>query len=409
MGKKITLGVLLLIILIIVNVIIGGTLFFFIQDIKDPRINIDFNFKEMTSQELNLTATIRIENKNLFDLSIKNLTIDGKTPEGNTILQIHFIGGTIPANQQRIFTTNQSVSFSANLSSKIYGFVQGTFGVNFAGIFEKTIPFHINITASLHDLLQNISTPQISLLAEILDITEEGVLFHAIVSVQNPNPFEITLVNLSTCVETEQGTLVGEFSTLQGQIIPNGTTQFPLNGTLSFDALNAKILTLNLSGYAGFHLMGINKTIELHALAQLSVPNIKELLFKNKSLGITISLDAKLRFIGFLTTIGLTLYNPNKIPLQANDLLCSIYGLNGENKKMIGQTLMKSATVEPIQQNHLEAQLIIPYRTLFTSGIKTILPKQFVIQIDGDFSIAGVAQTIPVLLVATINPHLLRS
>jgi len=243
----------------------------------------------------------------------------------------------------------------------------------------------------------------------VIEITEDGVLFQGILSVENPNFFEMSLDNFTTRIETENGALVGEFSQLQGKIIPNATSQFHLNGTLVYAALNAKILILRIAGNAGVHLMGIDKSIALSATAQLPIPDIKELLFHNESLGITLSLDVKLRFSGFLTIIGLTFYNPSKIPLQANDLLCSIYGLTGENQKMIAQKLMEPVTVEPTQQNYLEVQLLIPFIKIFTSGTKKIFPDWFVIQIEGDFSLAGVNQTIPVILNATINPHLLRS
>jgi LEA14-like dessication related protein len=409
MGKKITIGVLLLVILIIINTVIGGVLVFFIQEIHEPKIDVEFNLSQITTDEMRFTAKISMVNDNQFDLLIKNLNIIGKTPDGNIILDLQIAGGTIAAQQQRIFTTNDTLSFHGELTSKIYGSIQGIFGVNFAGIFEKTMPFQINITASFQDLFNNISSPRLSILAEVTEITENGILFHGIISVENPNSFEMSLENFTTRIETENGDLVGEFSQLQGNIIPNATSQFHLNGTLSYDALNAKIVTLRIAGNARVHLMGIDKSIALTATAQLPIPDIKELLFHNESLGITISLDVKLRLSGFLTTIGLTLYNPSKIPLQANDLLCSIYGLTDGNQKMIAQKLMEPTSVEPTQQNYLETQLRIPYLKIFTSGTKKIFPDWFVIQIEGNFSLAGVNQSIPVSINATINPHLLRS
>ena len=409
MGKKITIGVLLLVILIIINTVIGGVLVFFIQEIHEPKIDVEFNLSQITTDEMRFTAKISMVNDNQFDLLIKNLNIIGKTPNGNIILDLQIAGGTIAAQQQRIFTTNDTLSFHGELTSKIYGSIQGIFGVNFAGIFEKTMPFQINITASFQDLFNNISSPRLSILAEVTEITENGILFHGIISVENPNSFEMSLENFTTRIETENGDLVGEFSQLQGNIIPNATSQFHLNGTLSYDALNAKIVTLRIAGNARVHLMGIDKSIALTATAQLPIPDIKELLFHNESLGITISLDVKLRLSGFLTTIGLTLYNPSKIPLQANDLLCSIYGLTDGNQKMIAQKLMEPTSVEPTQQNYLETQLRIPYLKIFTSGTKKIFPDWFVIQIEGNFSLAGVNQSIPVSINATINPHLLRS
>jgi LEA14-like dessication related protein len=408
MERKIRIGVLLLVILIIINAVIGGVLVFFIQDIREPEIDVDFNLSQITADEMIFTARISILNDNRYDLLIKNLNITGKTPDGNIILHLQFVGGTIAAQQQRIFTSNDSISFAGELSSKIYSSVQGIFGVNFAGIFEKTIPFHINITASFQDLFNNISSPTLSILAEVTEISETGVLFQGKINIENPNSFEMSLDNFTARIETENGDMVGEFSQLQGIITPNGISQFYLNGTLLFKALNAEILTLMVSGNAGVHLMGINKAIPLSAIAQLPIPDINELLFGNESLGITISLDPKIRASGFLITIGLTLYNPSNIPLQANDMLCSIYGLTGENQKMIAQQLMGPSTVESKKQEYLETQILIPYLKLLTAGTQKILPDWFIIRIQGNFSIAGVNQSIPVSLDATINPHLIQ-
>ncbi len=409
MERNIRIGVLLLVALIIINAAIGGVLVFFIQDIKAPKINVEFNLMQLTSDEMKFTANIFMVNDNYYDLLVKNLNIVGKKPDGNTILDIHFVGGTIAAKQQRIFSTNETLSFVGEFSSMIYISIQGTFGINFAGIFEKIIPIHVNITASFQDLLKNISSPKLSIHAEVTEITENGVLFYAIVSVENPNFFEMSLKNFRTSIKTENGDLVGEFSQMQGIITPNDTSDFHLNGTLLFDALNAKILTLSVTGNAGVHLMGINKSIGLSTTTQLLIPDIKQLLFHNESLGIILSIDPKIRVRGFLTTIGLSLYNPSKIPLRANDLFCSIYGLTAETQKMIAQKFMEPAIVEPAQQDHLETQLFIPYMKIFTSGTKKIFPDLFVIKIEGNFSITGVNQSIPVSIEATINPHLFRS
>ncbi len=407
MERKISLGVLLLVVLIIINVVIGGVLVFFIQDIREPRIEVGFNLSEITTDELRFTAQISMANDNQYDLVIKNLHIIGKTPDGDIILDVRFIGGTVPARQQKVFSTNETLAFSGELSSKIYSSIQGIFGLNFAGIFEKTIPFHINITASFQDLFKNISSPSLSIVAEVTEITENGVLFQGSVQVNNPNLFEMSLENFTTRVETENGDLVGEFSQIQGTIFPKGTTDFSLNGTLRYEALNAKTLILVVAGNAGVHLIGIDKSIALSATAHLLVPDIKELLFHNESLGITLSLDAKVRFRGFLTTIGLALSNPSKIPLRADDIVCSIYGLTGENKKMIAQKTMEATTLDPQKQDFIETQILIPYLKLVTAGIRKLLPDWFVIRITGNFSIAGVNQSLPVSIDATISPHLI--
>ena len=339
---------------------------------------------------------------------IKNLNITGKTRAGDTIFNIEFIGGMIKPNQQTILTTNETLAFKKDLSSTIYCSLQGRFGVNLAGFFEKTIPFHINITASFQELFKNISIPTLSIKADVTDITQDGVLFGAIVSINNPNFFEMSLKDFLLQVEIENGTIVGEFSPIQGKITPNSTSDFQLSGTLLYTALNGKILTLRVSGYAGVHVMGIDKSIAVTTEAYLIMPEIRQLLFHNDSLGITLSLNPKLRLRGIRTTIGLRLSNPSKIPLQAHDLLCTVYGLTGENKKIIIQRLLEPVNLDAETQDYLETQILISYMKLFTSGTKKIFPDWFVIQIEGNFSIARVTQSIPVSIDATINPHLLR-
>jgi hypothetical protein len=75
---------------------------------------------------------------------------------------------------------------------------------------------------------------------------------------------------------------------------------------------------------------------------------------------------------------------------------------------MIAQKPMEATTLESKKQDYLETQILIPYIKLLTSGTKKILPDWFVIRIQGNFSIAGVTQSIPVSIDATINPHLIR-
>ena len=409
MGKKTTIGVLLLVILIIVNAVILGTALFILQEIKQPKIDVELNLTQITKDALRFTTTVLTANENRFDLVVTNLQVIGQTPDGTTILDIRFEGGTIPANQQRTFTSNDTLNFSGKHTSKIYCSVQGNVGVKFAGIFEKTIPIAIDVTASFQDLLKNISSPTLRILAMVSDITDTGVVFDGTIFVDNPNLFTMSLENMTARIINENGTSVGEFSRLQGVIIPHGTTEFHLNGTLHYTALDAKVLTLSLTGHAGVHLMGINKSIELATTAQLPVPRIKELIFHNESLGITISIEAKLRLRGLLTTIGLNLSNPSKIPLQAHDMLCSVYGVTGGNEKMIAQKQMAPVTLEPAQRNSVNTQILIPYIKFFTAGTKTLFPNIFVIRIQGNFTLAGVSQSIPVSIFGEVNPHFIRS
>ena len=95
MGKKNTMGVFLLVMLILVNVVIGGVLLFFIQNIHIPKIDVTLNLSQITTDELNFSVRISMDNDNHFDLIAKNLNIIGKTPDGNTIMDLRIPGGTV--------------------------------------------------------------------------------------------------------------------------------------------------------------------------------------------------------------------------------------------------------------------------------------------------------------------------
>jgi LEA14-like dessication related protein len=275
MKRKISFTALVLILLIILNVMIGGVLVFFIQEIKEPKLDVHFNLTQLTTENLKFTASISTRNDNPYDLVIKNLIIIGRTPKGDIILDVQIKGGSVGANQFRVFTTDGTLAFPGDLSSRIYTSINGVFGVNIAGIFEKTIPFQINITGSFQDLFQNISIPTLSIQAEVTEITENGVLFQGLLRVENPNLFELIIEDMTVRVQTENNDLVGEFSKIEGAIRANNTTEFSLNGSLFYDALNAKVLSLIVTGSAGAHLMGIEKTVLLSTTAQLLIPEIK--------------------------------------------------------------------------------------------------------------------------------------
>jgi hypothetical protein len=118
MNRKIKIGISLLLVLILINIAIGGALLLLVQDIKAPQIDVQFDLKQLTTEELKFTTVIIMTNYNSFDLSIKNLEIIGKTPDGDTIIDLHLISGTIAAKHQNTFSTNDSISFTGDFSLK---------------------------------------------------------------------------------------------------------------------------------------------------------------------------------------------------------------------------------------------------------------------------------------------------
>jgi hypothetical protein len=114
----------------------------------------------------------------------------------------------------------------------------------------------------------------------------------------------------------------------------------------------------------------------------------------------------KLRARGVLCTIEFAIYNPSKIPLDARNLMCSIFRLDKNETHLLGQQNMNPCTIEPKNKVCLSTQILIPYSKFLFSGTRRILPDWFILTIEGNFSISGVNRSLPISITGNLSPHL---
>ena len=178
-----------------------------------------------------------------------------------------------------------------------------------------------------------------------------------------------------------------------------------LSGNLSYEALGAEKILIDLNMKVGACIAGLNKTINISTKAAINIPDIKELLFINEIMDFSISCDFNLRFNGVLTIVGLKIYNPTDIPFEAKNLICSISGSTNNESVVIAEGLMDPCEISSNKEVCIQTTLTMKYIKILTSGIGKIIPDWFVLSVAGDFSIKNTNQSIPISLNAYVDPN----
>jgi len=392
--------------LILINVIVGAFLFLDIQILKAPVIHADINPIELTPDQILLEARINVTNPNPFDISVENFKVVSTTSDGYEIGQFFIAGGNIPPNKEKIFTAQDELRFSNHDFTLIKNTITVDIGITILGIIKKTIPFEMTVDASLTNITNTITVPVIHLQATVDDITRDGVQFSGTLDAYNPNSFEIFIENLSLKMQTEKNVDVGIVNLTGGILKPKGSLSIDVKGTLLFKVLDAKQILVNLSGRAGIQAAGIKKSIPFSVDIQFIVPDPGTLLSLNDTFNFILSGDFKLRARGVLCTIEFTIYNPSKVPLDARNLICSIFRFDNNKTRLLGTQNMSPCTVEPKNEVCVSTQIRLPYSTFLFSGAHRILPDWFILTIKGNFSISGVNRSLPFAITGNLSPHL---
>ena len=110
-----------------------------------------------------------------------------------------------------------------------------------------------------------------------------------------------------------------------------------------------------------------------------------------------------------MSTVGLKIYNPSDIPLVAENLVCSISRLDGEKTYVLGSENMELCNISPHKTICIKTQILIPYMKYLFSGSNKLLPEWLILNIEGDFSIAGTRQSFPLSISAYVDPHFFRN
>ncbi len=397
--------VILLVVFFIINVISAAFLFVDVQVFKAPIIQVELDPLTYSPESLVVQATISITNPNPFTVAVKNFKILSTTKDGYEVGQFFIAGDSVPANGNKTFIAQDTLGFAGHDFSQLKNRITTDISINILGIITKTIPFEMTVDASLVNITDSIMVPSIHLQVSLDKIIQDGVHFSGEVEVFNPNQFTLIVENLSVQLLNEKNENLGDVHLEGGIVEPAGLLNRPLNGTLLFSALDAQDINATVGGVVGATVAGITKTLPFSVHAQVKIPDFRTLLGLEGPFMFNLTGNFKVRLRGIACYIDFMIFNPSEIPLDARDFVCSIYRLDKNTSRLLGQQNMSPCALEPKKEECLSVSLLISYRQFLFSGARKILPDWFVLSIDCNISLSGVTRSLPIEITGYLQPH----
>jgi len=401
--------VILVFILIILNIIAGGFFIYIFFTIDVPSIYAEIEITELTSKEIKLETLVHVSNPNTFDLILKNVKIVSETKDGDEFTSYSFKGGHIPSNGKKSFMSKDSIGLQGDIPKVLVNTITADVGVKFLGFIEKIMPVKVVMVLSVEDFINNISIPKIKIHGGIEEITEDGLIFSGDIEFSNPSNVELNVDDIIVELKTEDDNSVGSFHLNGGTLEPKGTLNLDFSGIINYEALNSKSIIMDVNSQATIYVAGLTQSLTLSASAEIDIPILSDLLKLNDdSFDFSLFGEFKIRLIGIVTTIDFKVFNPSNIPLETQDIKCIIYGVTGENKKVIVEKPMDSCIVPSKNEVCISTQIRIPYLKLIFSGTGRIFPEWISIRLEGKLAINGTIQTIPISINGYVDPYIFR-
>lgn len=396
--RKIAFAIIIAV-LTIINIIAGALIFLDIQVMKSPETTIKIDIQEINAEEALITTTLWIFNPNQFNLIIKNFEVVTSTADGDEVVRMRIDGGEIVPNGNRTFTSSAYIGFNGQSPELLTTTITGTVGMRFFGIIKKTMPIEINVITSIEDIIKDIALPKFHIAGDFGEITQEGVNFTAVIDIENPNSFDMNVEDFSVKIETDTGENVGNFDMEGGVVAAKSSIVLKGEGKILIEALNAEVLTINVSGGVGMKIVGINKSLSFSSEVQIKIPHLEDIFSMDSPTEALINADMKLTRWGFLNW-GFTSYmilemrNPNKIGLIARDIIFSIYRVDNEKETLIGDCTVNETEVGPENTTFIRAQIYLPIDSLLKGQRRFLpeLPDGLLVVVRANVTIPGLDQ-----------------
>ena len=395
--------------LLIINIFIACFIFLDIQIISAPETKVFIDIVEVNSEEIILDAKLKMYNSNSFTISIKDFTVTSLNYDNEELGKLKIKGGSIPSDSSKVFSETETITLkdASNLAI-IKNKITGKIGVTLLGFITKTIPIDVMVVTSVEKIFDSIDIPDFDIKAYLTDLSEEGLEFSAEVGVYNPTDLVYNVNELYLDFKTDEGVSVGNVKVTGGVVEPKKTCVFYSDGIVSYEAFNAQVLTLELTGVAGARVGGISKNISISTDASLVIPDIKEFVFGSEEIDFRIPVQFKLRLRGIISNVGFSVYNPSNISLLGDNLVCKLYRVDGEKMTLLGESTMEECPIQAGERKCVKTQVIIPYFKFLFSGSLRLLPDWIVLRIEGDFHVAVTRQAFPLALNAYVDPTVIR-
>lgn len=361
MKKKTIIFIVIIAIVTILNVVSATFLYFGIQAVEAPDITIKVELLGVNSKEALIKTTVEIRNPNNFDIITKDIGLVTRAANGQSVAEATLKGGVIGPHENETFAKTFSINFKGNNPEKLETRLTGTAGIK-SGFIQKTLTFSANIITTLDSIITELLLPNINVRVDFGELGKKSVNVTALLEAYNPNSFDMTIRDVAINITTEKGQTVGEFSLTEGTLAAKSFLNLSGNGTVTIEVLNAKQIMASIDANVDETIAGYTKTLPLSLKATIGVPELKTLLPSILPTEVILRSDFRVSLRGMVSDITLEVHNPNNIEFLAKDITISIYRIDSDTRKLLGEcTIPDSRLIAAEGTTIINGELVIPY------------------------------------------------
>ena len=409
MKKKTIIFIVIIAIVTILNVISAAFLYFDVNAMEAPDATIKVELVSMNSTEALIKTTIEIRNPNNFDIITKDIGLVTKASNGESIAEASLKGGTIGPHENETFTKTISINFKGNNPETLETRLTGTAGIK-SGFIQKTLTFSANIITTMDSIINDLLLPNINVHVDFGELGQKSVNVTAVLETYNPNSFDMTIKDVVINMTTEKGENVGEFSLSGGALAAKSFLNLSGNGTIKIEVLNAKQILASIDANVDETIAGYTKTLPLSLKATVGVPDLKTLLPSTLPTEAILRSDFRISLRGLVSAITVEAHNPNNIELLAKDITISVYRIDGDTRKLLGECSIPDSTIKAEDTTIINGELVIPYsKLLIPPAGGRFLPDWIEIDALANMTIKGLDTYVWVGIIAHQDMHPFRT
>ncbi len=202
-----------------------------INELIAPSINVMVEFVDITTEGITINTTIDLYNPNTFNIYLENISTIIETETSEIVGYLNIIGNIITAKNYSTINSNGKFLLKALNDEMLIINMSGVAGAKIAG-YKKNLPFSIQARIKVPDLEEMIlSKDKPTLLSIKVDekITLEGIIFNAILEVNNSYKVNLLFKNLTFRIYTvvdDKNNLIGENNKIEDIYAEAGTSGF---------------------------------------------------------------------------------------------------------------------------------------------------------------------------------------
>jgi LEA14-like dessication related protein len=200
-----------------------------IDELKAPSIDAAIEVTDISSEGIEINATVEVYNPNDFEISIDDIKNTIETKTGKKIGSIDIQGGAIPGNQKVKIKGKGTLLLDAFNEEKIDLNISGKVGATIAG-FQKNLSINLKssiITPNVQELMFSEDKPTILSVKIKGKFTLRGYLFEIIMEIENKYKVDLVFKNSTSeiyYVKNGDHQIIGKCDKIDDIVVKSGET-----------------------------------------------------------------------------------------------------------------------------------------------------------------------------------------